>query len=137
MKYKIISSLFLTAFITASVLGQQKTGPEATEYYSPIPKLVTPGSANYGAPSDAIILFDGKNMDEWELTKPSTRDEKWILSGDAMMVNKMAGDLQTKRTFTDFQLHIEYLIPTNITGRTGPWKQRYFFGGLTLGCRRI
>ena len=82
MKYKIISSLFLTAFITASVLGQQKTGPEATEYYSPIPKLVTPGSANYGAPSDAIILFDGKNMDEWELTKPSTRDEKWILSGD-------------------------------------------------------
>ena len=116
MKYKIISSLFLTAFITASVLGQQKTGPEATEYYSPIPKLVTPGSANYGAPSDAIILFDGKNMDEWELTKPSTRDEKWILSGDAMMVNKMAGDLQTKRTFTDFQLHIEYLIPTNITG---------------------
>ena len=32
------------------------------------------------------------------------------------MVNKMAGDLQTKRTFTDFQLHIEYLIPTNITG---------------------
>ena len=116
MNYKIISSLFLTVFITASVLGQQKTGPEATEYYSPVPKIVTPGSANYGAPSDAIILFDGKNMDEWQLTNPSTNDEKWILSGDAMMVNKMVGDIQTKRTFTDFQLHIEYKIPSNITG---------------------
>ena len=66
MNFKIISSLLLTAIISITALAQQKTGPEATEYYSPVPKIVTPGSPSYGAPSDAIILFGGKNMDEWE-----------------------------------------------------------------------
>ena len=116
MKYKKCYSLFLTAFISMAVLGQQKSTPEQTEYYSPVPKLVTPGAASYGAPSDAIILFDGKNMDEWESTKPSTTNAKWTLVDGTMLVNKKVGDLQTKRKFTDFQLHIEYRIPANITG---------------------
>lgn len=116
MKYKKCYSLFLTAFISMAVLGQQKSTPEQTEYYSPVPKLVTPGAASYGAPSDAIILFDGKNMEEWESTKPSSTNEKWTLVDGTMLVNKKVGDLQTKRKFTDFQLHIEYRIPANITG---------------------
>ena len=46
--------------ISMTVHGQQKATAEQTEYYTPVPKVITPGSANFGAPSDAIILFDGK-----------------------------------------------------------------------------
>jgi len=99
---------------TASMVAQTK--PEETEYYSPVPKVVTPGASFAIPPSDAIILFDGKNLDEWVLQKDSVATKKWIINGDAMTVDKTAGDLQTKRKFTDFQLHIEYRIPENITG---------------------
>ena len=39
--------------------------PEDTEVWQPEPKVVTPGATCAAAPSDAIILFDGKNLDEW------------------------------------------------------------------------
>lgn len=87
-----------------------------TEYYTPVPPVVTPG-ANYGdPPSDAIILFDGKNLDEWVNTKDTNSKAKWILADGIMTVNKSTGDIQTIRKFTDYQLHIEYRIPSNITG---------------------
>ncbi|MEP6513780.1 MAG: DUF1080 domain-containing protein [Parafilimonas sp.] len=103
----------------------------ATEYYSPEPPIITPG-ANYGdPPSDAIVLFDGKNLDEWVDARDTTKPAKWKLSDGIITVNKdsivtmrnnvryvdkVAGDIQTKRRFTDYQLHIEYRIPSNITG---------------------
>ncbi|MFT3932115.1 MAG: DUF1080 domain-containing protein [Chitinophagaceae bacterium] len=105
-----LSALLLTQFCIA------QTKPEETEYYSPVPKVITPG-ANFAAPpSDAVILFDGKNLDEWVLQKDSSATKKWIVADNAFTVDKAAGDLQTKRKFTDFQLHIEYRIPENITG---------------------
>src|SRR4051812_18178899 len=91
-------------------------GPRATEYYSPEPPVVTPG-ASYGMPpSDAVVLFDGKNLNEWVDAKDTTQGAKWTLSDGSFTVNKQAGDIQTKRKFTDYQLHIEYRIPVNITG---------------------
>jgi len=87
----------------------------ATEYYSPVPPVVTSGATCGDAPSDAIILFDGKNLDQWINTKDST-PAKWILADNVMTVNKSTGDIQTRSSFTDFQLHIEYRIPENITG---------------------
>ena len=101
-----------TSYITYS---QEKGKPEATEYYSPVPPVITPGGATGDAPSDAIILFDGKNLDQWVNTKDST-PAKWILADKLMTVNKTTGDIQTRAAFTDYQLHIEYLIPANITG---------------------
>jgi len=55
-------------------------------------------------------------MDEWELENNPTSLIKWNLVDNAMQVNKAVGDIQTKRKFMDFQLHIEYQIPLNITG---------------------
>ena len=87
-----------------------------TEYYSPVPPIITPG-ANFGDhPSDAIVLFDGKNIDEWVSTTEPSQPAKWIIADGIITVNKKAGDIQTKRNFTDYQLHIEYRIPANITG---------------------
>ena len=104
------------AAVTVSTLAFAQAKPEDTEYYTPVPPVVTPGATFRDAPSDAIILFDGKNMDEWVKTKDSLSKEKWTLNDDAMTVNKAIGDIQTRRTFTDYQLHIEWKIPTGITG---------------------
>ncbi len=103
----------------------------ATEYYTPVPPIVTP-AANLGdPPSDAIILFDGKNLDEWVDARDTARPAPWKLAdgiltvnkdsivtvkNNVRTVNKVAGDIQTKRRFTDYQLHIEYRIPSYITG---------------------
>jgi hypothetical protein len=89
--------------------------PQDTEVYEPVPKVVTPGVTDSAAPSDAIILFDGKNLDEWV----SNRDKspaKWVVADGVLTVNKQAGNIETKRTFKDYQLHIEWKIPENITG---------------------
>jgi hypothetical protein len=102
--------------ITATSQAQERPmKPEETEFYNPVPAVVTPGATVGLPPSDAIILFNGKNLDEWVNTKDSSA-ASWILADSVMTVNKATGDIQTKKSFSSFQLHIEYRIPANITG---------------------
>jgi len=115
------------AGLAVSLFAQQQTAPrragsqgaaarpEDTEVWEPVPKVVTPGAANTAPPSDAIVLFDGKNLDEWV----SNRDKSpttWIVADGVLTVNKGAGNIETKRNFKNYQLHIEWKIPENITG---------------------
>jgi 3-keto-disaccharide hydrolase len=96
-------------------LFAQQPRHEDTEVYEPVPKIVTPGTTLGAPPSDAIVLFDGKNLDQWI----STRDKspaQWTVGNGVMTVNKAAGNIETKRSFRDYQLHIEWRIPENITG---------------------
>ncbi len=98
-----------------SAQEQTKPKPEDTEVWEPVPKAVTPGATPGAPPSDAIVLFDGKNLDEWV----SARDKspaKWMVSDGVLTVNKAAGNIETKRAFKDYQLHIEWKVPENITG---------------------
>ncbi|MEO6546867.1 MAG: DUF1080 domain-containing protein [Ferruginibacter sp.] len=88
----------------------------ATEYYSPVPPTITPGESYGMPPSDAIILFDGKSLDEWVDDRDSIQPAKWPVTDGFFTVNKKTGDIRTKRRFTDYQLHIEYRIPSYITG---------------------
>lgn len=78
------------------------------------PPIVTPGE-NGSAPSDAIVLFDGTNLDEWQSGDAAA---KWTLlkAESAMEVKKGTGELQTKKTFGDVQLHIEWATPSEVTG---------------------
>ncbi len=110
-------SLFTIACfsIYCVTFAQEKMKPEATEIYQPVPVKVTPGTSFRDAPSDAIMLFDGKNLGEWVNTRDSSA-ASWVLGDDAMTVNKLTGDIQTKKVFKNYQLHIEYRIPANITG---------------------
>jgi Domain of Unknown Function (DUF1080) len=87
-----------------------------TEYYSPVPPIVTPGNNFADPPSDAIILFNGKNLNEWVDEMDTTHSANWIVADSVITVNKKAGDIRTKRLFTDYQMHIEYRIPSYITG---------------------
>jgi Domain of Unknown Function (DUF1080) len=103
--------------IAAPLFAQSpaKPKPEDTEIWDPVPKVVTPG-ATYGAPpSDAIVLFDGKNLDEW-VTNSDKLAAKWDVVDGVMTVNKTGGNIETKRSFTNYQLHLEWKVPADITG---------------------
>src|SRR5688572_25563616 len=115
MKSLVLSTLailFTTSGAFAQILSptgnKPPTKPEDTEVYEPVPKVVQAGKIFDTPPSDAVILFDGKNLDEWV----SARDKsaaQWKVENGAFTVNKPSGDIQTKKTFTNYQLHIEYL----------------------------
>src|ERR1700710_2050965 len=116
MKIRMISTLVAAALVSITSFGQQKGDPKATEFYSPVPPVVTPGKTNSNPPSDAIVLFDGKGLDAWVSTNDSTKPAEWTVATDILTVIKGTGNIQTKQDFTDYQLHIEWRIPSNITG---------------------
>lgn len=77
----------------------------------PHPPVVTPAAQPGGAPSDAILLFDGKDLSQWN---PSRRP--WKLENGYFEVVPGAGDLSTKQKFGDVQLHIEWAAPGEVRG---------------------
>lgn len=108
--------------VSSSFSAQEPTGtarravrPEDTEIWEPVPKIVTPGTTDAAPPSDAIVLFDGKNLDQWV----SSRDKspaQWIVADGVLTVNKAVGNIETRQAFRDYQLHFEWKVPENITG---------------------
>lgn len=116
MNYKTISCLATALVICIAGLAQQPDHT-ATEFYTPVPKMVTPGkTSSNDAPSDAIILFGGKNLDGWVSTNNPSNSANWPVSEGMFTVNKKAGNIQTKQNFTNYQLHLEWRIPADITG---------------------
>jgi type 1 glutamine amidotransferase len=98
--------------------GPAPMRPNMSEYWVPQPKIVSPCTSITTdictAPSDALVLFDGKNLSEW---KSANGDEAgWDVHDGVFTVNKKAGDILTKKEFEDFQLHIEWHVPENIMG---------------------
>jgi 3-keto-disaccharide hydrolase len=93
-----------------------KPSPKDTEVWTPVPAVVTPGASNTAAPSDAIVLFDGKNLDQWVATNDKS-PAGWTVADGVITVNKKAGNIETKRSFKNYQLHLEWRIPQNITGK--------------------
>src|ERR1700759_483985 len=87
-------------------MAQEKAKPEDTEIWEPIPKVVTPGEKPGDAPSDAVKLFDGKNLDEWVQADDQT-PAKWDVANNILTVNKQYGNIETKHKFTNYQLHVE------------------------------
>jgi hypothetical protein len=62
-------------------------------------------------------LFDGNNLDQWVTARDSSPAKWTVANGLMTVVKRGGGDIRTKRTFTNYQLHIEWQIPTNITGQ--------------------
>jgi len=108
--------LLSMAIIVSMNVTAQSGDPKLTEVWTPVPKIVTPGTTNSDAPADAVMLFDGKNLDEWVSVKDPKNPAEWTVADGVITVNKSKGNIQTKRSFTDYQLHIEWKIPANITG---------------------
>ena len=121
-RYHVLSALVAATFaIAVPVFAQQEAGapkPEDTEVYEPVPPVVTPGNAaTASAPSDAVVLFDGKNLDEW-VQNADKSPAKWIVHDGIVTVSKAkdSGNIETKKTFKNYQLHLEWRIPEGITG---------------------
>jgi hypothetical protein len=79
----------------------------------PKPAVITPAEQFGQPPSDAIILFNGKNLSEW--TGDKAGDAKWKVENGYMEVNK-TGSIHTKKSFGNCQLHIEWATPAKVEG---------------------
>jgi Domain of Unknown Function (DUF1080) len=85
-----------------------------TEQWEPVPAKVQPG-IGAAPPSDAIILFDGRNLDAWVSTNDRT-PARWEVKDGVLTVVKAAGNIETRQQFKSYQLHLEWRIPKGITG---------------------
>lgn len=87
----------------------------SNEQWEPVPPIVAPASNPAAPPADALVLFGGTNLSQWV----ASRDKGpagWIVADGVVTVNKASGNIETQRKFRNFQLHIEWRVPANITG---------------------
>lgn len=111
-----ILSLTIASLLSATLaLNAQITDPKATEVWEPKPRTVTPGMAGK-APSDAIILFDGVHLDQFVSVKDSTAAQWAVGKDSSMTVAPGKGDIRTKQSFGDCQLHLEFRAPEVVKG---------------------
>ncbi len=109
-------TLALGPWCVLSAAAQSAAGdPKATEQWSPVPPEVSPAATLGSAPSDAIILFDGRNLDQWVSTKDHS-PARWTVSQGVLTVDKAFGNIETRRLFKNYQLHLEWRVPKGITG---------------------
>lgn len=117
----------LAAVITASAATSQQLGYTDTprlpcgfrvhDVDRPRPPVVDPGPAPTNpvpAPADAIHLFDGTNLDAFHSGDGAAR---WLVADGAMQING-TGEVETKATFGDCQLHIEWASPKEVKGES-------------------
>jgi hypothetical protein len=114
----------LALFTAASALAQAVPSPtpgakpQDTEQWTPVPPVVTPApmaDKPVAPPSDAIVLFDGKNLDQWVNTKDK-QPAGWTVANGVIVVGKKTGNIETKRSFKNYQLHLEWREPKDVTG---------------------
>ena len=122
----LISLAAIGAGIAArSAAAQCPTQPSATvtaypqhSMDRPQPAVVTPGTAGapVAPPSDAIVLFDGRDLSQWRSADSATRPARWSVRDGYMEVAAKTGDIQTARSFGDVQLHVEWMAPLPAEG---------------------
>jgi hypothetical protein len=98
-------AIFVRSLTGESAAGQQKVYESGIVWEEP--KQVTPGT-NGSPPSDAIVLFDGKDMSAW------SGGEKWILADGA---GTAKSNVSTRQAFGDCQLHVEFASPKEVKGK--------------------
>ncbi|MDR1938613.1 MAG: DUF1080 domain-containing protein [Tannerellaceae bacterium] len=110
---KKLICLFVLVCVSGYAWSQeaQQWAPESTEWHYPVPPKVTPGQGTR-PPSDAIILFDGKDLSQWE----AARGEKgvaaeWEVKNGELIIVPGKGGIRTKEYFGDCQLHLEFKSP--------------------------
>ena len=107
----LLVSLFFSHFSYAQTTTKQPLPPaSATEDWSVKPPLVTPGDNYALPPSDAVVLYTGKqDLNKWEHLNGSP--VKWDATDEALTIVKKATDIQTKQKFGNVQVHLEWKTP--------------------------
>ncbi len=109
-------SAFIVAFIwfatnAISVFAEELEPwqqAQKTEVWEPVPARVS--IDDHGIPSDAIVLFDGTDLSAWESVRDGSA-APWEISGDMLVTASGTGDIRTRQSFCDVQLHIEWQPP--------------------------
>jgi hypothetical protein len=119
MGYMMRSALAFCIGTTLVLAGwsasAQPAKPADTEAYAPVPPVVTPGARDGDPPSDAVILFNGRDLSQWVTTRDKSAAQ-WTVTDGVLTVNKAAGNIETKQTFGSYQLHLEWKVPVGISG---------------------
>src|SRR6267143_265432 len=112
-----IGSLALLALICSPVRSPAQQWP-VHSLDRPRPPVIDPGPERppVPPPSDAIVLFDGKDLGAWQ-SQDST-PAKWVVRNGYVEVAPHTGVIMTKRGFGDFQLHVEWAAPTPPKGES-------------------
>jgi hypothetical protein len=83
----------------------------------PHPPVVTPAKERGAPPSDAIVLFDGKDLSQWFTTvKGQQTTPAWKIENGYMEVVPKAGGITTREKFGNMQLHLEWASPNPPSG---------------------
>jgi hypothetical protein len=90
----------LPAFLIAAAICSAQDGPQ--------PRVVDPGKPGQ-PPSDAIVLFSGKDLSEW--THEDGSPVKWTIANGEMICKSGAGDVLSKHKFSSAQIHVEFFVP--------------------------
>lgn len=120
MKKGIFIVFCFIAMLAQAQKKEQKLSPKDTEIWEPIPPTVTPYNKN-NVPSDAIVLFDGSDFNNWVNAK-NNRQVNWTLNKDkSMTVNKNNNPIgiKTKESFGSIQLHLEWKSPKSDVNKSG------------------
>lgn len=119
--------LVTTAAVSAADLGYRDTPmlPDSPwrvhDADRPRPRVIKPApsfSLLAPPPSDAVVLFDGKDLSKWESTRGSGNPARWVVEDGAFRVAPRTGGIRTKDKFVDFQLHIEFATPSEVQGES-------------------
>ena len=113
---RLFPPVTLLAFcLCIGATAQTAAKPSATPSPKTAPAVVTPapGDVLIPAPSDAQVLFDGKDLAQW--CRKDGSPAAWTVENGDMVVKAKSGNIQTKRNFGDCQLHIEWCTPENVS----------------------
>ncbi len=120
-----ISLFCVCAFVLASSAsvcrGQVDTKWKIHDPNRPVPPVVDPGTASTQdspgrPPSDAVVLFDGKDLSKWAATDGGAA--KWKVENGYFEVVPKTGYIHTRDAFDDCQLHVEFAEPAPAKGES-------------------
>jgi hypothetical protein len=111
----LVPAAFLAGF-SLTAHAQQTAKPEDTEVWQPVPKTVRGKLQATPPPKGAIVLFNGQDLREWVAADDREQPARWTVADGLLTVDKTAGNIETRRTFTNYQLHLEWRVPAGITG---------------------
>lgn len=151
MRLPVFSVVFLACAALACAQQKQRTTPtgysdtpvipgqkwKVHDIERPAPRLVTPGATPGAPPSDATVLFDGKDLSKWQAQDKKTKQmgpATWTVENGYMYAKSGSGTLSTKEKFGDMQLHVEFSTPTEIDG-SSQWRANS--GVLLMGVYEI
>ena len=95
--------------------AQYEKMAQKSEVWETVPAVVS--ALDGQAPSDAITLFSGDDLNAWQALKGG--EAAWSVEDGSFMVKPGSGDIKTKQSFCDIQLHIEWKTPTDVEGLEG------------------